>query len=379
MAFDRTRQTHHFVLEVLTFLIVCCWWSLHALRADEALDKKVLSMGSQYEGLRILGTINAFSATETKPKQQFEVLLGYPKNPKQARPFSVSLLVPNPGEPHLTQRELADYVHLSDGFISGEFTRSYISTPPQTSRYSEMELRLPGRSGRLETRAISLALQYWVDGRDSLGIASAIANDVSGLNSLMDFKVEGKEDFQGFETHLLSLTIPHASATLQVALEPTVQIIACTEHSQNALCFDMFDRKVETLKVFDGVLMPTSVTITYGREEKTDGFTIDVDSVEKIDRDYPAMWKFNDLTGVFIVAPPGMLDQLVSVGIPQGRFQRAIQHSQEEQELIRRYVLANTSMVTQPTSWGRLVFYAVNLAAGLVLIYAVWRKTRNEN
>ncbi len=330
-------------------------------------------MASQYEGLRIQGTITAFSATETKPPQRYEMLLGYPKDAAQARPYSVSLLVPNRGEPHVSQSEITDYAELSDGLVFGKFQRSYVSTRPPTARYSTLQLSL-NRVEKLEIRAISLALQYWVDGTDSLRNTS----DISGIRSYMDFKVVGKEDYLGIETHLLSFAIPHASATLRVALEPTVQIIECVEHSQYALSFDMFDRNVESLDVFDGVLLPTRVTIAYGAEEKTDGFNIDVESVERIDRDYPALWKFNDLTGMVIAGEAGMVNQLVSVGIPQGRFQRAIQHSPEEEELIRRYVLANTQVVNQPTSWRRIAFYIVNLAAAFVLIFAVWRKTKIE-
>jgi len=380
--------------------IVFFGWSIHLLRADDALDIKVFSMASQYEGLRIRGTITAFTASETKPSQQFELVLGYPKDAKQARPFSLSFMVPNPGEPHLSQDELVDVADLSDGFIAAAFTRSYVTASPSASRYtpqvtaspsasrytthvtasppalrySEMELRLH-RAQRLETEAILRALQYWVDGRDSLGNAS----DSSALRSYMNFTDEGKEDYLGIETHLLSFSIPHASATLRVALEPTVQIIECVKTSPNALSFDVFDRKVESVKVFDCVLLPINVTLMYGREEKTDGFRVEVESVEKIDRDYPGLWKFNDLTGVVISGDPGLVNQLVSVGVPQGRFQREIPYSPEEEELIRRYVLANTSVVNQPTSWRRIAFYAVNLAAALVLIYAVWRKARYAN
>ena len=354
-------------------------WLIPLASANEELLRKYLTAYTQYEGIRVSGTVSEYVDEKEVDGFSFQASYGV-STPDSLRPYEIGQIVKNPGEPHTTSPNLFKRCFTVKNGVYGEFNRAFFSEPPHRMAMSKMFLReVPLMPSIYE--ACDMATQMGIDGFPTGG---AWGNVEAGLKNLR-LEVVGEDTFLGFPCRRVRYTYVHPklkglTVELRVADTPTVQVLEylgaeCDDPAgASAVSWWLKVREVKSLQVFDGRLIPKWVVFHTQENRRIE---VRVSEVVPLPADYIGIWDYESLTGTKFSGTADVTTRDESKREKAGRFGSVRPFTNEEMESIRRYQLSVASPVSTANRRIPIAIIAANVAAVLAFL-VVWRRRRRH-
>ncbi|MBB3210590.1 hypothetical protein FHS27_006438 [Rhodopirellula rubra] len=366
---------------------------------SRAILRRLVTTWQDYEGIVVDGTIEEFQGGSSKGEKRFRAIYGTAESATELRPICIGYLVPNPGEPHLDEKELFDYCMVVKNGLLGQFRRGYISeTKPANYRCSNMYVTnitdLP--------RGLSAINRLMVGGPDGFTVDETGAfGQVDLVMENLKLDVLGDDEFLGHKCKRVRVTYRNAKAptagTIRfeqlVSLEPSARILDTTsvtgsnELIVNQIKERLDDTEVESLQVFGGRLIATRASI-YGPNASAPPsrslyFRINVDTVESLPNDYHGLWSFDGPSGTLYGGPAESAVRHLGVRADRSTVDEYaaetalnevsfIDFTPEQHEKIRRFLKIDNVPKVAGTS-RRILFLGVNIVA-VLLCWVFWRR-----
>jgi hypothetical protein len=345
--------------------------------ANEELLRKYLTAYTQYEGIRVSGTVSEYVDEKEVDGFSFQASYGV-STADSLRPYEIGEIVKNPGEPHRTSPYLFKRCFTVKNGVYGEYNRAFLSVPPHRIAMSRMLLReVPLMPGIFE--ACDLATQMGIDGFQTGG---AWGNVEAGLKN-MRLQVLAEDTFLDFPCRRVRYTYlrPEAKGLaieLRVADVPTVQVLEylgteCNDPTvARAVSWWLKAREVKSLQVLHGRLIPTWVVFHTQENRRIE---VRVSEVLPLPADYIGTWDYESLTGTKFSGTADVATRDESKREEVGRVSSIRPFTNEEMEAIRRYQLSVASPVSTANRRFPIAMIAANVAAVLAFL-VVWRRRK---
>lgn len=302
-------------LGVLVSLISIC-------SADEGRDllERSFNTWREYQGIIVSGSVSKVADGKPVDERNVRAVFGTSSGPREPRPMSIEVLVPNPGEPHLpADAEVLHHAIVidSDG-VQARFERRYLTgkgpgwVPP-----SQMEST---------TRSFSPSVWYVTPSTGIANLTTFSFNNAMHMGPFgwtLDMRVDMSEDdlssnkfevveereYLGFPCKVVRWASSDPSTgpsgvlgrcEMLVCTEPSLQflkVVEC-ENPKHYLMTKSTKRQVKELGILGGKLFPTRVSYTLAGSGEWDGdYEILIKSAEPLPEGYVGLWNYDRPTG----------------------------------------------------------------------------------
>ena len=349
---------------------------------SETLLRKSLSSWKRYANTAFEGRL--LEHRDGTPVDEKTIRIEYgPAARTRVMPYVAGHWTENPGEPHLDDKSL--FV-VAEGLVDGmnfEFNREFISSPPARIRYSRMRLN----ASSVVKRPWAFTHQSffaWIDGID---VFSHLGTAIGTLKNLDCRSGELINRFgiacRKIEVHLKRPDIPNFGEVIWdtiLTTEPSVIVLENNNlRGSNKKFVDLFEeqlnhRKVLEAQVMEDLVVPTEVR--FQGDDTSHHFVVAFDSIEKLAPTHVGLWNHDKQTGVEFSGRAELSTRARSERTAISRHESMIDFTDEDKDIIRQYVLANTQEMPSRTNWLRLSLWGINVAALSFISWFVYRRLR---
>lgn len=320
------------------------------------IERRANDSFGELQGLSFTG--QAVLSFEGRPKEERKIRyrIGYRENDNVLPPMSLESLIPNPGEPHMSDVELADKWTAFNGETLGTFDRGFIQSKNGAApkrRFSVINLQPGYGVDFFRSMFADYAFHIGPTGLENSQMVGTLSSIAPGST----VKLVG--EYQGLPLVELTRATIHEgktySVTTKIVVGPTLFILGVSsfEGLDEIILSRLLGREVLKLDVREGFLVPIHYRWSQLKPQKIE-YELHIDSVERLPVDFKGLWLFDQPTGTRIA-------DHVNVET------RRIKFTDEEEEKIREFM--GLKSVQGRSRYPRILFYVFNV---VLLMAAAW-------